>query len=462
MPSRIQIKRGDLTKFKVEALVNAANTTLLGGGGVDGAMHKAAGPGLLQECRALNGCATGDAKVTGGHNLYAKYVLHTVGPIWKDGKSGEPELLRSCYRTCFKLGSRLGLKTIAFPAISTGVYGYPLQEAAKIALEESFHFLEKNEFMDEVVHVCYNSEAYDIFHSVSKTIMESRKPRLFTQQDLDQILPDLANLDEFEHIDFSDMDLDSISNILRAAPVAKFLPTPSDEYKDRLPTPNEKGELEYKVEDKTLIVPAPYVSLVEFCFHQFGGNPSIVSLPDHNIFESIWDYIQQVVNWAISLEKTLYGQIYDMVKTLDSFAWDVQRDIASLEKDYPEDPIMSEIRDLPQLFEFACRLLVSKGISEEFRKEIALALLYLVSPIDFIPEGIVCHPVALADDAALLLFVFQRGLNHSSSQQKIMRRQWAGDPEFLNEVDQRLNELQRLLGPSFLPTLWTYLEGKIS
>jgi uncharacterized membrane protein YkvA (DUF1232 family) len=202
--------------------------------------------------------------------------------------------------------------------------------------------------------------------------------------------------------------------------------------------------------------------LVEFCFHQFGGNPSIVSLPDHNIFESIWDYIQQVVNWAISLEKTLYGQIYDMVKTLDSFAWDVQRDIASLEKDYPEDPIMSEIRDLPQLFEFACRLLVSKGISEEFRKEIALALLYLVSPIDFIPEGIVCHPVALADDAALLLFVFQRGLNHSSSQQKIMRRQWAGDPEFLNEVDQRLNELQRLLGPSFLPTLWTYLEGKIS
>ena len=160
MRGRIDIIEGDITTLAVDAIVNAANFSLLGGGGVDGAIHRAAGPGLLQECRALGGCPTGEARITRGHNLPAKYVIHTVGPVWRGGNHGEDELLAACYRRSLALASNHGVRTIAFPAISTGAYGFPMARAASIAVREVRSFLARETgTIDVVTFVCFGPDA---------------------------------------------------------------------------------------------------------------------------------------------------------------------------------------------------------------------------------------------------------------------------------------------------------------
>ena len=163
MADKIEIHQGDITQLKVDAIVNAANTTLLGGGGVDGAIHRAAGLELLEECKALNGCKTGEAKITKGYELPAKFVIHTVGPVWSGGYHNEPELLADCYKNCLQLAVENKVETIAFPAISTGVYRFPIEKATAIAVEETKKFLEKNDDLDKVVFVCFGDEIYDAY-----------------------------------------------------------------------------------------------------------------------------------------------------------------------------------------------------------------------------------------------------------------------------------------------------------
>jgi len=162
---RVSVIEGDITKLRVDAIVNAANTSLLGGGGVDGAIHRGAGPELLAECRTLGGCPTGEARITAGYRLPAKHVIHTVGPIWGGGDRGEPELLARCYRNSLALATERQIRNIAFPAISCGIYGYPIQDACQIAVRETLAYLDTNEFPESVTFVCFGREIYDAYRA---------------------------------------------------------------------------------------------------------------------------------------------------------------------------------------------------------------------------------------------------------------------------------------------------------
>lgn len=168
MDQRIEIIQGDITTVAVDAIVNAANSSLLGGGGVDGAIHRAAGPQLLAECRTLGGCATGEAKITGGYNLPARHVIHTVGPVWRGGQQNEDELLARCYRNSLALAVRHGVKRIAFPAISTGAYGFPIQRASRIALRAIGEFLAQDGALERVLIVCFSRGDYAEYQAAAR------------------------------------------------------------------------------------------------------------------------------------------------------------------------------------------------------------------------------------------------------------------------------------------------------
>jgi len=168
MKAKIEIIQGDITTLAVDAIVNAANRSLLGGGGVDGAIHKAAGRELLAECRTLRGCATGEAKLTKGYQLPAKYVIHTVGPVWQGGTQGEAKLLASCYTSSLELAVQNEVNTIAFPAISCGVYGYPIEAATKIAIASALDFLRSHIFPKKIIFVCFSRSIYQAYCEAKK------------------------------------------------------------------------------------------------------------------------------------------------------------------------------------------------------------------------------------------------------------------------------------------------------
>jgi O-acetyl-ADP-ribose deacetylase (regulator of RNase III) len=172
MEDRIEIVEGDITKQEVDAIVNAANTTLLGGGGVDGAIHRAAGPELVTETRAIGGCPTGEARATKGYRLPAKWVIHTVGPVWGGGKRNEDNLLASCYRNSFRVARELGVKTIAFPSISTGAYMFPLERATEIALKETKRILQEDKEFTKIVFVCFGEKAFKTYQEIYSSVFK--------------------------------------------------------------------------------------------------------------------------------------------------------------------------------------------------------------------------------------------------------------------------------------------------
>jgi O-acetyl-ADP-ribose deacetylase (regulator of RNase III) len=172
LADRVRVVEGDITQLDMDAIVNAANESLLGGGGVDGAIHRAAGPELLAECRTLGGCPTGQARLTGGHRLLAQYVIHAVGPVYETGQQGEAGLLRSCYEESLRLAAQQGAWTIAFPCISTGVFGYPKEEACRIATDAVLTWLRDNEFPRQVTFCCYEVEDAQLYRARLRNILE--------------------------------------------------------------------------------------------------------------------------------------------------------------------------------------------------------------------------------------------------------------------------------------------------
>ena len=175
MTERISIIEGDITKQDVEAIVNAANSTLLGGGGVDGAIHRAAGPRLLEECRTLNGCETGEARITKGYNLPARWIIHTVGPVWNGGQNQEDELLRRCYSNSLSLAAEHSIRTLAFPSISTGVYGFPIERASRIALSSIMKHLSNHPLPENITVVCFSKSDFIVYTSSEKELLNADK-----------------------------------------------------------------------------------------------------------------------------------------------------------------------------------------------------------------------------------------------------------------------------------------------
>lgn len=461
MPKRIRIIQGDITTLKIEAIVNAANETLLGGRGVDGAIHAAAGPDMLKECLALRGCATGDAKVTAGYDLYAKYVIHTVGPVWQGGGSGEADLLRSCYDSCFKRAMKLGIRSIAFPAISTGAYGYPIAKAAQIAIEEVVGFLRKHDYMDEVYFVCYTVTHKNIYQEVFDKLIAGTIEKAFKGDQLSQLIIQLDFLDDYNSIDFSDIDLNRIEQILSNGPASQFLPPPNHDFKKDMPSKNTNGDLVYEINGSTFVVPNAYVPLVEFAFFRFGGETGMVALPENNIFELIWTYIQQVVNWAISLEKSLYGQVYDLLKEVDVYHQQMLIDLQNLGENYGDHPLYKELEILPDVYRYCSKILNSPGVSPKHKAEICLGFLYLISPIDFIPEGIINHPIAFCDDLAIMLLLMKKGIELGYVNPKMVERFWQGDKDFIENLNLHYDQIQSYLGVEFIESIWDYLNEKL-
>lgn len=271
-------------------------------------------------------------------------------------------------------------------------------------------------------------------------------------------MDELGELSKEDPIDFTDIDFVEIEKSLRSGPAVKYLPPPNPEYKKLLPPLNEKGEYEHVRDGHTTIVPATHIPMVNYIFYNYSASGILPA--EGIIFERIWRYIERFVRWVLGLKRTLQGQILEILRNADEHYQEFRNRLKELKKEYENEPLFEIVLLVPDLFVYLCRLLADENVPKEYKVELALALIYLVSPIDLIPEGLINHPIAFIDDVSLVLFVIKRGFDGKYVSRELVEKHWPGEVSVVDKTAEWYQAVRDVLGEEFINKMWEYLKGK--
>lgn len=273
------------------------------------------------------------------------------------------------------------------------------------------------------------------------------------------ITEELEPLKEYDYIDFSDIDTGILERSLHASPLSKYLPKSNINFKETLPEKDYKGQYVYTKDGRTITVPPKFVDMVDYVFKNFSGAGAF--LPSHNIFELIWDYVEQFVHLPFEWKKSLLEQIEDILKEASNYEEDLKENLLELEKEYKNDDIFQMVRLLPDCFRFLCAVLNDPDVPVKFKAEVSLSLLYLTSPIDFIPEGLIAHPVALMDDLGILTYLITKAIKEDTLKSSHFEKYWVSNEISYNSINDKFISIEKLLGKDFFEMIFGYFKSKM-
>lgn len=462
MDSRLKIIHGDITDQKVEAIINPNNTSLSKQTKLNSIIHKKAGPSLKLECRAVSEASIGDAKITSAYNLYPQYIIHSICPQFQNGISGEIKLLESCYLSCFSRILKLRMRSIAIPVLGVES-SFPSKLAIEIALNQTQKFLKKTDLIDRVIFVCKDLDLYkQLLQKFNKEQLQSQKKKIFRNEaEIQSCISQFSILSDTTRINFSDINLNELSNIFHTGPLNTFIKkdlTQVLQYETKI---NANGDHYYQIDGVEHKVPAPYLPLIHFIFDHFSHSSNLIKLPQQKIFKLLWDYVDDIVSWATNLDTSLYYQSFNIIKGLEKSRVDIYFGIQNLKKNYQSDPLFQEILILPDLIYTLSRLLISRGVNINLKVDILLALIYVISPVDFIPEGLVEHPIAYMDDLAICYLVLDKAIQHYKVHPKILSREWNSSVEKLESIQKDYQKVLQVMDKQLIQLIWSYLQNKI-
>ncbi|MCO4783979.1 MAG: macro domain-containing protein [Candidatus Cloacimonetes bacterium] len=463
MDSRLKIICGNIASQKVEAIINPSDLTLLEPSDISSQIHQMAGPALKLECKAISSVSVGDAKITSAYNLYSQYVIHSVCPDFVDGQSGEEKLLESCYKSCFSRVSKLRMRSIAIPVLGINK-GFDVQHVIDIAIKQTQKFLKKADLIDRVLLISPSEKVHSKllvrFNAVK--LLDSQKKIFRNESELQSCISQFSILTNVNRVDFSDIDLVKLSSIFHSGPLTEFIPPTQNNILKHQASINKRGDYCYTIDDNQHTVPAPYLPLVHFIFDHFSHTSEIVKLPKQKVFHLLWDYVDDIVSWATNLDTSLYSQSFQVIKEIENARLEIFHGIQKLKPKFESDPLYDEIKILPDLIFTLTRLLISRGVNLNLKIDILLALIYVVSPVDFIPEGFVEHPIAYMDDLAICYLVFNKAVNKYKLHPKILSREWHNTPEKLLSLKDDYQRVLEVMDPELIDLIWGYLHINLS